>query len=159
MGTRSFRKSLAVTTLVRADQDAAFKKCCLRSGRYDGANRNHFFPRGSCIVRLAQPLVQYGCESDTRLFLHPLFGRGGKQRSHIRNRAHFWAFHDRTLKLLWRTIGMCIYVMGNTRRRNIDLWAGWNEQYPAAAGINSKLFKLGSSAASEMAETTRMSAG
>ena len=32
-------------TRVRAVQDAAFKKCCLRSGRYDGANRNHFFPR------------------------------------------------------------------------------------------------------------------
>ena len=32
-------------TRARADQDAAFKNCCLRSGRYDGANRNHFFPR------------------------------------------------------------------------------------------------------------------
>src|SRR4051812_39852743 len=32
-------------TSVRAVQDAAFKNCCLRSGRYDGAKRHHFFPR------------------------------------------------------------------------------------------------------------------
>src|SRR5581483_2804526 len=45
METRSFRRSSVATTLARAVQDAAFKKCCLHSGRYDGANRNHFFPR------------------------------------------------------------------------------------------------------------------
>jgi hypothetical protein len=32
-------------TRARVDLDAAFKKCCMRSGRYDGAKRNHFFPR------------------------------------------------------------------------------------------------------------------
>ena len=41
----SSAKSWAAMTLARVVQDAAFKNCCLRSGRYDGANRNHFFPR------------------------------------------------------------------------------------------------------------------
>src|SRR6266496_307396 len=45
MGTKSFSKSLAARTSARAVQGAAFKNCCLQSGRYDGARRNHFFPR------------------------------------------------------------------------------------------------------------------
>ena len=32
-------------TFVRAAQGAAFRKCCLRSGSYDGSRRNYFFPR------------------------------------------------------------------------------------------------------------------
>src|SRR6185295_7592049 len=44
MEIRSFAKSSAATTFVRAVQDAAFKNCCLRSGRFDGSKRNHFFP-------------------------------------------------------------------------------------------------------------------
>jgi hypothetical protein len=32
-------------TFVRAVLDGAFKKCCMRSGRYDGSRRNYFFPR------------------------------------------------------------------------------------------------------------------
>lgn len=32
-------------TFVRVDQAAAFKKCCMRSGDYDGSRRNYFFPR------------------------------------------------------------------------------------------------------------------
>ena len=27
------------------DRDAAFKKCCMQTGRYDGKEWNHFFPR------------------------------------------------------------------------------------------------------------------
>jgi hypothetical protein len=43
-------------TFVRAVQDAAFKNCCLKSGRYDGAKRNYFFPRmnhrgADCVSR------------------------------------------------------------------------------------------------------------
>jgi hypothetical protein len=38
-------RSSVATTSARAVQDAAFKKCCLRSGKYDGAKRKHFFPR------------------------------------------------------------------------------------------------------------------
>ena len=38
-------KGSAAMTSARAVQDAAFKNCCLRSGRYDGSKRNHFFPR------------------------------------------------------------------------------------------------------------------
>ena len=38
-------KSLAGTTFAHAAQDTGFKNCCLRSGRYDGSLRNHFFPR------------------------------------------------------------------------------------------------------------------
>jgi hypothetical protein len=32
-------------TLARAVQDGAFKKCCMRTGSYDGSRRNYFFPR------------------------------------------------------------------------------------------------------------------
>ena len=38
-------KASAARTHVHAVQDAAFKNCCLRSGRYDGSKRHHFFPR------------------------------------------------------------------------------------------------------------------
>jgi hypothetical protein len=38
-------KSWAGTTFARAVQDTGFKNCCLRSGRYDGSRKNHFFPR------------------------------------------------------------------------------------------------------------------
>jgi hypothetical protein len=31
--------------LAHVVQVAAFKKCCMRTGRYDGSLRNHFFPR------------------------------------------------------------------------------------------------------------------
>ena len=45
METSSSLKNSGATTCALAVQDAAFKKCCLRSGRYDGSKRNHFFPR------------------------------------------------------------------------------------------------------------------
>ena len=53
-------KSSAAMTSVRAAQTAAFKNCCLRSGRYDGKPRNYFFPRvavnsGSPTYLLSQP--------------------------------------------------------------------------------------------------------
>lgn len=32
-------------TFVRVVLDGAFKKCCMRSGSYDGSRRNYFFPR------------------------------------------------------------------------------------------------------------------
>jgi len=32
-------------TFARAVLDCAFKKCCMRSGGYDGGRRNYFFPR------------------------------------------------------------------------------------------------------------------
>ena len=42
-GIKSFRKSSVAMTLAPVVQDAAFKRCCLRSGRYDGARRNYYF--------------------------------------------------------------------------------------------------------------------
>jgi hypothetical protein len=30
-------------TFARAAQESAFKKCCMKSGKYDGVNRNYFF--------------------------------------------------------------------------------------------------------------------
>jgi hypothetical protein len=36
---------LAATISARADLAEVFKKCCLESGKYDGSNRNYFFPR------------------------------------------------------------------------------------------------------------------
>ena len=44
MVTRSFLRSLDEPIYVRAVLDDAFKKCCIRSGRYDGSRRNDFFP-------------------------------------------------------------------------------------------------------------------
>src|SRR5260370_474894 len=45
MGARSFARSSVATTFARAAPDTGFKNCCLRSGRYDGSRKNHFFPR------------------------------------------------------------------------------------------------------------------
>src|SRR6266481_6354612 len=45
MAIRSFEKSWVVTIRAPAALDAAFKKCCMRSGRFDGSPRNYFFPR------------------------------------------------------------------------------------------------------------------
>jgi hypothetical protein len=38
-------KSSVVTTFVHAAPDGASKKCCMRSGNYDGSRRNCFFLR------------------------------------------------------------------------------------------------------------------
>jgi len=43
METRSFARNSDATIRARAVQDAAFKNCCLRSGRYDGSLRNYYF--------------------------------------------------------------------------------------------------------------------
>jgi len=32
-----------IRTAVRADRGAGFKKCCMRSGRFDGSERNYYF--------------------------------------------------------------------------------------------------------------------
>jgi len=45
METKSFLRSLDEPIYVRAVLDDAFKKCCIRCGRYDGSRRNYFFPR------------------------------------------------------------------------------------------------------------------
>jgi hypothetical protein len=42
--TKSLSRSSDATIHVRAAQGVAFKRCCLDSGRYDGSNRNYFFP-------------------------------------------------------------------------------------------------------------------
>ncbi len=36
-------KSSAAMIRARAEVDADFKKCCLKSGRYDGAERGEYF--------------------------------------------------------------------------------------------------------------------
>jgi hypothetical protein len=38
-------KNSGARTCVRVALDAGFKRCCLRTGKYDGGNRNYFFPR------------------------------------------------------------------------------------------------------------------
>src|SRR6266853_5617364 len=45
MAIRSFEKSWVVTIRAPAALDAAFKKCSMRSGRFDGSPRDYFFPR------------------------------------------------------------------------------------------------------------------
>jgi hypothetical protein len=44
METRNWSKSSAGMTCVRVAPDGGFKRCCLRKGRHEGANRNYFFP-------------------------------------------------------------------------------------------------------------------
>ena len=39
---RNLLRSLAGTTPARAAPDVTFKKCCMRTGRYDGTLRNHY---------------------------------------------------------------------------------------------------------------------
>ena len=44
-GNKELTEKLGRNTFARAVQDTGFKNCCLRSGRYDGSRKNHFFPR------------------------------------------------------------------------------------------------------------------
>jgi hypothetical protein len=39
----SWSKNSAATIPARADQSNGFKRCCLASSRYDGAERDHYF--------------------------------------------------------------------------------------------------------------------
>jgi len=39
----SWSKSSAATTFAHATRGGCFKRCCLKSGRFDGAERNHYF--------------------------------------------------------------------------------------------------------------------
>jgi hypothetical protein len=43
MAMWSFMKSWGATTCVRVALDSGFKRCCMRSARYDGTRRNHYF--------------------------------------------------------------------------------------------------------------------
>jgi len=43
MATRNFWKNSAETTSVPADRAAGFKTCCMRSGQFDGSERNYYF--------------------------------------------------------------------------------------------------------------------
>jgi hypothetical protein len=45
MGRRNLRKSWDATIRAHASRVAGFKRCCMLSGRYDGVERDHFFPR------------------------------------------------------------------------------------------------------------------
>lgn len=44
MTRKSSWKNSGETTCAHADRDGGFKRCCLRTGKYDGGNRNYFFP-------------------------------------------------------------------------------------------------------------------
>jgi len=41
--TSSWARSSGATTCARAAPDADFKRCCMQSGRHDGANRDDYF--------------------------------------------------------------------------------------------------------------------
>src|ERR1035441_3332383 len=59
--TKSSSRSSDATIHVHAAQGVAFKRCCLNSGRYDGSNRNYFFPN------LTLNLVCWNTEHSPRL--------------------------------------------------------------------------------------------
>jgi hypothetical protein len=51
----SFSKSSAGTTCARAAPGEDFKRCCLQSGRYDGAQRAYYFQaKGLTLVALVK---------------------------------------------------------------------------------------------------------
>src|SRR5262245_32109058 len=79
-------------TLARAARTVGFKKCCLRSGRYDGAPRNYYFPRLSerrrtlyippspgvaCPRLLSRRTALFGVDADTDA------GTGGERRRRL----------------------------------------------------------------------------
>jgi len=43
MATKSYSRSSAETTRVPAAAEIAFKRCCLATGKFDGALRNDYF--------------------------------------------------------------------------------------------------------------------
>jgi hypothetical protein len=43
MATSNSLKNSAATTSVHAAPDAGFKNCCMKSGAYDGSNRDDYF--------------------------------------------------------------------------------------------------------------------
>jgi hypothetical protein len=43
MAMSSLLRSSVATISVLAGQAADFKACCMKSGRYDGTNRGHYF--------------------------------------------------------------------------------------------------------------------
>lgn len=43
--TKNYAKNSGVRIHVHVDPAAAFKRCCLRSGKFDGSRRNYFFQR------------------------------------------------------------------------------------------------------------------
>jgi hypothetical protein len=45
MAKKNSWKSSGVRTCARVALGAGFKRCCLRTGKYDGSNRDYFFPR------------------------------------------------------------------------------------------------------------------
>jgi hypothetical protein len=45
MATKNCSRSSGATIRAHVTQGAAFKRCCLKSGRYDGSKRNYFFQR------------------------------------------------------------------------------------------------------------------
>jgi hypothetical protein len=44
-GNKELSEKLGRNDLCPCGSGHSFKNCCLRSGRYDGSKRNHFFPR------------------------------------------------------------------------------------------------------------------
>jgi hypothetical protein len=61
MVTNTSPKSWGGTTCARAAPASAFKKCCMKSGLFDGSRRHYFSPRiGAAVTRVAssRSLVQ-----------------------------------------------------------------------------------------------------
>ena len=64
MATSSSPKSSAATIYAPASPDAGFKTCCMKSGAYDGANRNYYFQGVvALIARWLATGIPGGCES------------------------------------------------------------------------------------------------
>jgi hypothetical protein len=66
MAMSSFSKSSAATICAHADQGAGFKACCMKSGGYDGANRNYYFQGvGGCGLTKVIPGRRYAANPES----------------------------------------------------------------------------------------------
>ncbi len=60
MVIRISARSWDVTICVLVAQDSAFKKCCMKTGHFDGSGRNYFFPRIDS-VHIAEAILLLKC--------------------------------------------------------------------------------------------------
>jgi hypothetical protein len=56
MATNYFRKNSVETTHARVAPGADFKRCCMKTGQFDGSPRNHFFQGVTVAVPSNKPL-------------------------------------------------------------------------------------------------------
>lgn len=97
MEKRNWPKDLEEMTYVHVILDDAFKNCCMRSGRYDGAQRDHFFQR---VIFVSSPfefgeLTFYKAQYDEKFSVDLVFAFSGVYHRHLAKFPQdFASFHN-----------------------------------------------------------------